>query len=341
MKISVVVPVYKVEKQISRCLDSLLNQTYEDIEIICVGDKGVVDKTYSIVERYARKNKKITFFYQDGRGLGAARNYGIKNSKGNYLVFIDSDDFVEKDFIEKMHKKMIDTNADIVCCGFDRVDDETNKVYSKEMMSMTYDILDINEYNLNELAFISPAAWGKMFKKSVIDDLFFSIDKGAVEDLLYYLRITPKIKKITFIKETLYHYTVRNDSLIFNVSVEKSDLFKKNLLEIKEEYKNLKNSHEYLSFLDLIVFIHLGISMTHRIGQDGKINTKLYIKDVKKYMNENFAGYKEIKLKQTEHLKIKNIAIYVLKYFYKFNIFILFIKMYNFMINKLKVDIKW
>lgn len=139
----------------------------------------------------------------------------------------------------------------------------------------------------------------------------------------------------------MYHYTVRKDSLIFQASLEKGELFKKELLEVKSEYKAKKLAKQYLAFLDLIVFIHLGISMIHRMAANKDININKYIIDVKKFMNKHFPNWKKIKIRQTSNTTFKNLMIFVLKYFYRFNIFIIFIRIYNFMISKLKIDIKW
>ena len=116
-KVSIIVPVYNVEKYLKRCIDSLINQTLKDIEIIVVDD-GSTDNSGQIIKKYQEKNSNIKYYKKENGGLSDARNYGMKYAQSEYIAFLDSDDFVDKTMYEKMYNKAIEDNADYVECDF-------------------------------------------------------------------------------------------------------------------------------------------------------------------------------------------------------------------------------
>lgn len=336
VKVSVIVPIYNVEKYLKRCVESLINQTYKNIEILLIDD-GSTDSSAEICNKLEKVDSRIKVYHKENGGLGSARNYGYKYAKGEYILFLDSDDYIELNTIENM---MEYSEYDIVCCGFDRVDEETKKVYSQEMIKMPFDELEITDKTIMETAFLSPSGWGKLFKKELLSNIKFSEDKRAVEDTLFYLEVIPKAKKIKYIKKILWHYMVRENSLIMSITEEKADLFEKNLLEVKKKYIENNYNNAKFDFLTIQVFIHNCISIPSRLYTDKRIDMNKRLKHIKKYMNDNFINWKRIKLK-IKGRYLKKIAICALRMMYSLNIFIVFLFMYNFMINKLKIDIKW
>ena len=134
IKLSLIVPVYKVEQYLSKCLDSLINQTLNGLEIICVND-GSPDNCLQILREYEKKYSNIVVIDKPkNEGVWKARFDGIKVAKGEYIGFIDADDYIELDYAEKMYKTAKENEFDILVCGFDRVDMETLNVYSREML---------------------------------------------------------------------------------------------------------------------------------------------------------------------------------------------------------------
>lgn len=341
-KISVVIPIFRVEKYIEKCLNSLLNQTYKNIEIICVGDKGVEnDISLDIAKKKAKTNKNIKVYLQDKRGVGSARNFGFTKSTGKFIMFVDSDDYVEKNMIELMYNRLTQTKSDIVVCGFDRIDEITEKIYSREMISMDYNILKLNHSNMNEMAFTSPSPWGKLYKRELIENIKFSDNKDDIEDLLYFLYLVPNIKRIAYLKNVLYHYLVREGSAVLTTSSKKSQTFRNSLIKVKNYYTEKKLNAEYMYFLDIVAFIHVGISVPHRISNNKEEKLSLHLKEAKKYFDINFPNWKKIRLKQTKKIGIKNLAIYMIKILYRLNCVVIFFYLYNFMIKYLKIDVKW
>ena len=160
MKVSVIVPVYNVEKYISKCLDSLVNQTLKDIEIIVVND-GSPDNSQKIIDEYVKKYPdKVKSYIKENGGQGSARNYGIELSTGEYIGFVDSDDFVELDMFEKMYNKAKQDNSDIVICGSYNVSED----YSKKEIDVF-----VNNYNtdLENAIFGKMTVWNKIYKRNI------------------------------------------------------------------------------------------------------------------------------------------------------------------------------
>ena len=336
VEVSVIIPVYNVKPYLKRCVESVLNQSYKNIEIVLVDD-GSTDESGKMCDDLSNEDKRIQVFHKANGGLGSARNCGIEHSKGEYILFLDSDDYIEHNTIEEMIKY---SDYDIVCCGFDRVDEETKKIYSKEMMGMSFDKLEINDDSINETAFLSPSGWGKLFKRDLIGTTRFSSNKKSIEDTLFYLEIIPKTKRIKYIKKILWHYMVRKNSLIMGLTDEKADLFEKELLDVKQKYIENNYSKEKFNFLTVEVFIHNCISIPNRLYNNKDVNINNRLKHIKNYMNDNFEDWKKVKFRVKGQLA-KKIALHVVRFMYKINIFILFIRLYNFLINRIKIDVKW
>lgn len=336
VKVSVIIPVHNVEDYIERCIRSLMNQTYKNIEIICVDDESS-DNSGKICDDLAKEDKRILSCHIKPCKIGAARNYGLKKATGDYILFLDSDDHIVDNAIEKMVTSM-NEGYDLVCCGFDRVDEDTQKVYCVEMVNMPYDELKLNDDNFMELTFLNPACWGKMFSKKVLKGIDFI--EHANEDMIYYLEFIPRVKKIKFIKEPLWHYMVKKSSGMANFNLKNAIDFEDDLLEIKEKYTKNNYSKNIHNFLTLQVILHNCISVPSRLYNKKDININKWLKNVKQYMNDNFSDWKHIKIK-VKGRTIKKIAIHTIILMYRLNIFKLFLWMYNFMINRLKIDVKW
>ena len=160
--VSVVVPVYGVEKYVEKCLDSLSHQSYENIEVIVVDD-GSTDRSGDICEEFAKKDKRIKVFHKTNGGLSDARNYGIKRAKGEYVCLVDSDDWVKSGFVEKMVNVALRENADIVVCGYnDMVPGRITMTGEEATMRLL-----VEQENVDIIA------WNKMYRRSLFDDVSY------------------------------------------------------------------------------------------------------------------------------------------------------------------------
>lgn len=247
IKLSIIVPVYNVEKYLEKCLDSLANQTLKDKEIIIIND-GTKDNCQKIIDKYTKKYSFMKSYVKQNGGLSSARNYGIKKAIGEYLAFVDSDDYVTVDMYEKMYEKAKQKDYDMVVC-------DLNYIYPNKKVraisNIKKDTINIKKAMLN----IYPVAWNKIFKRSNIKDIFFK--EGIwFEDVEYLYRVLPQIKSIGVVHEPFYQYlqrdgsiTKRIDERIYNYIDNMNGLilhYKKNNI-YKEYYQELE--YVYVRYL--------------------------------------------------------------------------------------------
>lgn len=341
-KISIVVAVYNAEKYLPRCLDALVNQTLKEIEILCVDD-GSTDSAPQIVDQYAEKYpEKIKAFHKENGGEFTTRNYGLERATGEYVTFVDNDDWVEKDWAEKLYNAAKSNDADLAVCGFERIDLETNKVVAKDMTGYGTCVKEIVN-NDDYMVFINPAPWNKIYKREKVKDLRFLNFRGF-NDMIFLTSSFTKIDKIAFIPDVLYHYYLRYDSQIHNVNEQDVNNFKKYLLDLKQLYIDENKYEEMKYILDLMAFIHLGVSVMYRASYDPSIDIKKMTKETIIYLNENFPTWRKnpfLKFSYSVRKGVKHIGLWGISLFYKWNMPMVFINIYRFVVDKLKIDIKF
>lgn len=290
IKVSVIVPVYNVEKFIDKCLNSLVNQTLKEIEIIVVND-GTKDNSQKIIDKYVKKYPdKIKSYIKENGGQGSARNYGLKKATGEYIGYVDSDDFVEKDMYKKLYDKAKENNYDIVVCG--------NYNVSEDYQNKNIDAF-INNYNtdLENIFFGKMAVWNKIYKRDILikNKLEFK-EKVWYEDLAFTLKAIMNSNTFAFIDEPLYDYLIREGSTMNNSNVQRNleilDAFDDILSYIKHNKKE-----EYFDKVEFLAIDHIYISAIVRIlkaNADNKIK-KETVNELICYMNKNFPNYKNNK----------------------------------------------
>ena len=341
-KISIVVAVYNLEKYLPRCLDALVNQTLQDIEIICVDD-GSTDSAPQIIDEYAIKYpEKVKAFHKENGGEFTTRNYGLERATGEYVTFVDTDDYVDLTWAEKLYNAAKKNDADIAVCGFERIDLETDKVISTNMTHFGNTVKKIDNKD-DYVLFINTSPWNKIYRLEKIKDLRFSNFRGF-NDMIFLVSCYTKIDKIAFVPETLYHYYLRYDSQIHTVNKQDVENFKKYLLELKELYIKEDKFEEMKYILDMFAFIHLGISVMYRASYDKSIDMKKLMKDTIQYLDTNFGTWRKspfLKFGYSIKKGFKHVGLWGISIMYKMNLSLLFIKIYRFMIDKLKIDIKF
>lgn len=210
--ISVIIPVYNVEEYLRRCLDSIIHNSFSNIEIICVND-GSTDTSLSILEEYAATDARIVIINKDNGGLSSARNAGLRIAKGSYIAFVDSDDWVSDHYFEFLYRAIKEYNSDISICNYTKcIDDfefKSNPVY-KARLSSVYELESSSNKN---------HVWRKLFKKEIIDGIWFD-EKEKIEDYVYNLAILLKNRqlKICYIDSVLYAYYQRCGSLVTKIT---------------------------------------------------------------------------------------------------------------------------
>lgn len=342
IKLSIVLPCYKVEKYLNRCLNSLTEQTLKEIEVICIND-GSPDKCVNIIKSYIKKyGSKIKLIDKKNEGLWQARIDGIRVAQGQYIGFVDGDDYVDITFAEKLYNCAINTKADICVCGYERKDDITGKIYSKEMCWDSKKIIDVQNEK-GKLLEINTALWNKIYKRELFVNVYDLKSRPTViEDAILLQLLYPKSNKITFINESLYNYMVRNGSNINTVYKDRIEVTYKSMIEARNICE--KKSPEFLDYYDANAFIHLGISFMLMLSNDNTLNFGKTIRDNTKILNTYFINWKNneyLKFSYVINNKGTNLKPWIVKIVYSLHLFKPFILFYKFFTKKIGIDIKW
>ena len=211
--ISIIIPVFKVEKYLDRCLESVTAQSYTNLEIILVDD-GSPDKCPEMCDLWAKKDSRIKVIHKENDGLANARNSGIEACTGDYVMFIDSDDYIESDMVEFLYKLAKDNNADVSRCGF-YVNNENDNSEEANTNDVQLYLYSFNE-RIRDLLLgghISGVAWNKLYARDVIKSHLYEKSDGCSEDIMHNFRVYLDVEKTAFCNLPKYHYVIRNDSI--------------------------------------------------------------------------------------------------------------------------------
>ncbi|MCX8075004.1 MAG: glycosyltransferase family 2 protein [Clostridia bacterium] len=343
-KLSIVVPVYNVEKYLRRCLDSLAKQTLEDIEIICVND-GSKDGCLEILKEYKSKyGDKVVIIDKQNEGVWKGRLDGIKAASGEYITFTDSDDYVALDFAEKLYNKIVETNSDILICGFYRIDTDTGHVFSKEMTKHANKVIDMDK-NPEDIVSINGALWNKIYKAEILKNVDNLPNPPQIlEDIMFQMLTFLRVKKISFISDALYYYMVRKDSAMTSIKKEQIKSTQNAMVDLKNIYNKSEREKKLLEVIDIMAFLHFALSLMFRISYDKNSNFDEELRLNEKYLDQNFPTWRKSKYLKLSYIamhKFSNVKVGIMKMVYSFGLYKYFLKLYSFMIDKLKVDIKW
>ena len=293
-KVSVVVPIYNVEKYIKKCLDSLVNQTLQEIQIILVND-GSTDESGNIAKEYASKyTNKIIYLEKENGGLSDARNFGMRYTEGEYIAFLDSDDYVENTMYEEMYNKALQENSDYVECDFlweypDKIKVDKRIPYSNKKEMLTN---------------VRVVAWNKLIKREILEKNNISFPKGLrYEDIEFTYKLIPYLNKVSYVDKEFVHYVQRNNS-IANVQNERTaEVFTifDNIIKYYQEkgfYEEYKEELEY-SYSRILL-----CSSLKRICKikDSKTRKKL-IKETFEKLYQQFPLWKENKILNNRSIK--------------------------------------
>ena len=343
-KVSIIVPVYKVEKYLKRSMDSLVNQTLDGVEIICIND-GSPDNCLSILKEYKEKysDKNIVIIDKKNEGVWKGRFDGIKAATGEYIGFTDSDDYITLDYAEKLYNAAKKNNADISVSGFYRVDTDTEHVYSTEMTGFEGKHIDMKK-NPEEILSINTALWNKLYKAEILKNMK-NLEKPPriLDDMMFLLLVYLNTNTIEFINDPLYYYMVRQDSIMGQIKKEQIESTENAMLEIKKIYSKDKKGKKLIEVIDTMAFLHFGVSLMFRMSDDKK-NFKQVLKDNRKYLDSNFPLWRKSKylnLSYTISHKFANFKLAVVKKIYVMHLYRAFLAVYKFILRTFKIDIKW
>lgn len=251
-KVSIIVPVYNVEDFLIECLDSICGQKFSDIEIICVND-GSTDNSQKILNNYSKNDDRIKIINQKNCGLGCARNTGLKYANGEYIAFIDSDDYISRDYVELLYDNMILNSSDVAISKIARFENNDEIIYSMPAFPLEeiFKDVDFNKFTFNyknikmHILNTSFSAVIKMYKKEFLDKFNLKFPQGiAFEDVLFHVQSLLNASKISFVPEFLYYYRLSNENSIMHDKSKIQDIVK--VCNSVEDF--LKNSNYFEEF---------------------------------------------------------------------------------------------
>lgn len=293
-KISVIIPVYNVENYIEKCLDSVINQTMKDIEIIIVND-GSKDGSKLKINKYLDKYKdKIKYLEKENGGLSSARNFGMLQATGEYIAFLDSDDYIEDVAYEEMYNIAKKENADMVECDF--LWEYPNK--TKQDIGLIYK----GQKEMLEKARV--VAWNKLIKREIIEKENLEFPVGLrYEDVEFFYKLVPYLNKVSFIKKPFIHYLQRENSIANTQNIRTKEIFI--VLENVISYYKEKGFYEdYKQELEYIYVRFLLCSSLKRMCKIGdKTQRKQALKETWNNINTKFPNWRKNEILKKKNLK--------------------------------------
>lgn len=282
--ISIIVPIYNSEKYLNKCIDSLINQTEKNIEIILVND-GSTDNSEEIIKEY--KDKRIKYYKNKNQGIGKTRNFGIEQATGSYIMFVDSDDYIEKNACEKMYNKAVNENLDVVLCDFYKEYDNGN---IEEIHTNSFNNSSLKE-NPNIITdYLCP--WAKIYdRKLIIDNNIKFVENLKYEDAPFVIKALCTAKKIGKIDECLNYYLIHDNS---ETTVRDKKCF--DILQIIDIIRNYTSNFDYLKEKIDELTVRIITNYTIQQRQQSSQETAMdFIDKAFDYLKEEVPDYKNNK----------------------------------------------
>ena len=285
--VSIIVPIYNVENYLRQCLDSILSQTYQNFECLLIND-GSPDHSADICREYVEKDSRFRYFEKENGGVSSARNLGIERSKGQYITFIDSDDWVDSDYVETLYDELIKENADIAVSTYKRFEMGDNcwyvhafqRGYDKKVFTnkkLMNELLSLDGFD-NSYRFVS----GKLVHRNMLENIAFNVATPYGEDMEFWFKIYMVSDKVVYVNKETYNY--RTDERIskhFTLDAVRSDI------------------QQRLNFIALL--------------SSRGIDTKGYVDECLKKLHEKKKWLKNVELDSTETMRWINETIYLLQ----------------------------
>lgn len=255
--VSVIVPVYNAVQYLTQCLDSILGQTYKNLEIILVND-GSTDESGKVCDDYKKKDSRVVVIHQENRGVSSARNNGLKHMTGEWLCFVDADDVVQTNYIEYLYNLANTFNAEVSACGYTKINrNDIYKVITNNSNEYTFFSAAEAIEDMLYKKKISTYCCAKMFRKKAIKQVFFQEDLKVAEDFDFTIRILENVKKVVYGSQNLYLYIQNLTSCMHGTDWEKYSYAIKNFEKMKESIliKNeLRDAYVNFQFIAALGF---------------------------------------------------------------------------------------
>lgn len=245
-KISVIIPVYNVEEYLPRCVESILNSTYENLEIICVND-GSTDGSLKVLKNYAKKDKRIVIIDKPNGGVSSSRNEGLKKATGEYISFIDSDDWVHSEFFEILLRGIKVLGADIAICDYAKKYEDQEELQEASHIKTAFTEERINA--LNPPHMLRSFIWGRIYDRKILTDKFFNENVNYMEDKDLSLSLIAENENLVVAKTEapLYNYFIRSNSISNSVNIPKTVAALEYILNRADDYDEKRAKVLYIN----------------------------------------------------------------------------------------------
>lgn len=265
--ITVIVPVYNVEKYLRQCLESIVQQSYKNIEVIMVDD-GSTDESGAVCEEYASSYKNFFVLHQKNAGLGMARNGGLQKAKGKYVMFLDSDDYIDPDHIEVLYTHIKEKQADVCKGGFRKVKDNGTVTFERKYSNEFFEGKDVAERFLPRLIGSAPdkkdsfemSVWSSLYKMSYIcqNGLKFPSERELIsEDLVFNIEYMQYAKNVCVVSEVGYNYRINTESLTKHYQPDKFERYIKLYMYVRKRLFELHYNLDTVYRLDRIILVNI------------------------------------------------------------------------------------
>lgn len=328
IKVSVIVPVYNVESYVEYCLDSLINQTLKDIEIVIVND-GSTDNSEKLVKKYCEKDNRIKYYYKENGGLSSARNYGLTKATGEYILFVDSDDFIDCDMLEKMYEKANSTKSEVVICP-------VTYIYDTKVVKDKIKDESVFGYNIKKkpemLKHINCVAWNKLIKKDLFDKTKILFPEGIwFEDLPTMYPLMLEANKISLVNIPFYNYRCQRQGAITSLVDPRNAHMLIGCKKALDYYRKKTKNKEILLQMEKKCISYISSRYHIFIKSKNYKVSKEYINAVSKFFRDNIENWKDkvddVWMQKRVRLFMKNPIL--------FKIYLLFPTMFLKLISKM------
>ena len=270
-EISVVVPVCNAAAFLSETLESLRAQSFRDFEAVLVDD-GSTDDSPAIMDAFCARDGRFRALRIPHGGVYGARLTGIREARGRYVAFCDSDDLYRPGFLEKLFRQAEESGADVTVCGFTREDMETGRINSREMTAFGDRVFSYPAL-LDVLPRVNGAIWNKLFRADILEHVIdLERPPRVAEDVMFLCSLYPFLRKLAFVPETLYRYRVRADSAISNMTAADRDAMRESFLRTREYVYQTDGSAEMRYVMDCLAFLHIGLGQVIFMTNSGEKN---------------------------------------------------------------------
>ena len=343
-KLSIIVPCYKVELYLDRCIASLISQTLKDIEIICIND-GSPDECLNIMRSWEHSYPdRVVVIDKPNEGVWRGRWDGIRIARGEYIGFLDSDDYAEPDFAQALYTAAKSADADLAVCGFSRIEQESGKVLSRELCTprKPFSFAD----DPGRMVELNGAPWNKIFRASILKQMRdLPAPPPVLDDIAFHLLAYLDMKGETvFVPRSLVNYMVRSGSIINTMSAQQIPHIYGAFSQVKTYYNDAGASPALQEALDACAFLHLGISVNYRLAADPDNDLKTLIPQCTRFLDEHFPTWRHSPYFTGRYARINGQSFKRLRtvwHLYRLDMLPTFLRLYSFIITHCKVDFKW